>query len=112
MLQKGEISEAYNVGTGQEMHNIDMARLVLDTLGKPHDLIQHVEDRAGHDRRYALDISKLEALGWSSHHTPEEAIEKTVHWYVNNEWWWRKIKSGEYWEYYQRQYGDRVVLEL
>lgn len=111
VLREGEIGEVYNVGTGQEMHNIDMARLILDTLGKRHDLIQHVEDRAGHDRRYALDIGKLQALGWSSHHTPEEAIEKTVHWYVDNEWWWRKIKSGEYREYYQRQYGNRAVIK-
>lgn len=111
VLQKGEIGEAYNVGIGREMHNIDMARLILDTLGKPHDLIQHVEDRAGHDRRYALDVSKLQSLGWTSRHTPEEAIRKTVDWYVNNEWWWRKIKSGEYWEYYQRQYGNRAVLD-
>ena len=110
VLLNGEIGQVYNVGTGQEMHNIDMAQLILDTLGKPHDLIQHVEDRPGHDRRYALDISRLQALGWNSHHTPQEAIVKTVAWYVDNEWWWRKIKSGEYRAYYQRQYGNRAVL--
>ncbi len=110
VLRKGEMGGVYNVGTGQEMHNIDMARLILDVLGKPHDLIQHVEDRPGHDRRYALDISRLRALGWTSRHTPQEAIRKTVRWYVENEWWWRKIKSGEYREYYQRQYGSRAIL--
>ncbi|RME46414.1 MAG: NAD-dependent epimerase/dehydratase family protein, partial [Chloroflexi bacterium] len=110
VLRKGELGGVYNVGTGQEMHNIDMARLILDTLGKPYELIQHVEDRPGHDRRYALDISRLQALGWTSRHTPEEAIVKTVAWYVDNEWWWRKIKSGEYREYYQRQYGSRAIL--
>lgn len=110
VLRHGEIGQAYNVGTGQEMYNIDMARLILDTLGKPHDLIQHVEDRPGHDRRYALDISRLRTLGWTSRYTPQAAIEKAVAWYVDNEWWWRKIKSGEYWEYYRRQYGSRAVL--
>ncbi|MFQ5855800.1 MAG: dTDP-glucose 4,6-dehydratase [Anaerolineae bacterium] len=111
VLRHGEIGEVYNVGAGEEMYNIDMARLVLDTLGKPFDLVQHVEDRPGHDRRYALDINRLQALGWVSRHTPQEAIVKTVAWYVENEWWWRKIKSGEYWGYYQRQYGNRTIID-
>jgi len=111
VLQKGQPGEVYNVGTGVEICNIDMARAILDLLGKPYSLIQHVEDRPGHDRRYALDISKLKALGWTSRHTFPQALEKTVRWYVDNEWWWRKIKSGEYWEYYKRQYGQRAVLK-
>ncbi|MFQ6058384.1 MAG: dTDP-glucose 4,6-dehydratase [Anaerolineae bacterium] len=110
VLQKGQPGEVYNVGTGVETYNIDMARAILDLLGKPYSLIQHVEDRPGHDRRYALDCSKLQALGWTSRHTFEEALEKTVRWYVENEWWWRKIKSGEYAEYYRRQYGNRQLL--
>ncbi len=110
VLRKGRPGEVYNVGTGIETYNIEMARMILDLLGKPYSLIQHVEDRPGHDRRYALDISKLKALGWVSRHTFAEALEKTVRWYVENEWWWRKIKSGEYWEYYRRQYGTRAVI--
>lgn len=107
VLHKGVPGEVYNVGTGVETHNIDMAHKILDLLGRPRDLIEHVPDRAGHDRRYALDTSKLRALGWQSRHTFDQALEKTVRWYVDNEWWWRPIKSGEYQEYYQKQYVDR-----
>ncbi len=107
VLHRGKIGEVYNVGTGREVRNMDMARLVLKLLGKPETLIQHVADRAGHDRRYSLDVRKLLALGWEPAHTFEEALEKTVQWYVENEWWWRKLKSGEYREYYRKQYGER-----
>ncbi|MCD6291357.1 MAG: dTDP-glucose 4,6-dehydratase [Anaerolineae bacterium] len=110
VLQRGRIGEIYNVGTGQEMENIKMVEILLDELGKPRSLIQHVEDRPGHDRRYSLDVSKLKALGWQPRHTHEEAIRKTVRWYVENEWWWRKIRNGEFQEYYRRQYGQRRVL--
>ncbi|MCD4739348.1 MAG: dTDP-glucose 4,6-dehydratase, partial [Anaerolineae bacterium] len=100
----------YNVGTGAEMTNLEMTQIVLETLGKPESLIQHVEDRAGHDRRYALDVSKLRALGWESRHGCAEAIVKTVRWYAENEWWWRPIKGGElYQAYYQEQYGKRLA---
>lgn len=110
VLHRGRPGEVYNVGTGSEMRNIDMAHLVLDLLGKPHSLIQPVTDRPGHDRRYALDVSKLGALGWKSRHTCAEAIEKTTRWYVENEWWWRPIKSGQhYQDYYRRQYAGREV---
>ena len=86
-----------------------MARLMLKLLGKPESLIRHVTDRPGHDRRYSLDCSKLQALGWRSRHTFEQALEKTVRWYVDNEWWWRKIKSGDYMEYYKKWYGERLA---
>ncbi len=110
VLQRGAIGNVYNVGTGSEMRNLDMARLVLRLLGKPESLIQPVRDRPGHDRRYALDVSRLRALGWEPTHTCEEAIERTVRWYVENEWWWRPIKSGaHYQEYYRRQYGGREI---
>lgn len=110
VLHRGRPGEVYNVGTGSEMRNIDMAHLVLDLLGKPHSLIQPVTDRPGHDRRYALDVSKLGTLGWKSRHTCAEAIEKTTRWYVENEWWWRPIKSGQhYQDYYRRQYAGREV---
>jgi dTDP-glucose 4,6-dehydratase len=109
VLHKGQIGEIYNVGTGTEMCNIDMTRLVLEHLDKPESLIRVVEDRPGHDRRYALDVTKIRGLGWEPAHSCEEAIEATVRWYVDNEWWWRKIKTGEYLEYYKRQYGQRLA---
>jgi dTDP-glucose 4,6-dehydratase len=108
VLHQGAYGEAYNVGTEVETRNIDMARAILDMLGKPHSLLTHVADRAGHDRRYALDCGKLRALGWHSRHTFAEALEKTVRWYVENEGWWRAIKTGDYLEYYRRQYSERV----
>ena len=109
VLQRGQPGEIYNLGTGVEIRNIDMAKMMLKLLGKPESLIQHVKDRPGHDRRYSLNCDKIKALGWRSRHTFEEALEKTVQWYVDNEWWWRKIKSGEYLDYYRRQYEGREI---
>lgn len=111
VLQRGQLGEIYNVGTGAEMTNLEMTQIVLATLGKPESLIKHVEDRPGHDRRYALDVSKLRALGWESRHTCAEAVALTVRWYAENEWWWRPIKSGEFYRsYYQQQYGRRLSV--
>ncbi len=107
VLHKGALGEVYNVGTGVETHNIDMARKILGLLGKPESLLEYVPDRAGHDRRYALDTSKLQALGWRSRHSFDQALELTVRWFVENEAWWRPIKSGEYLEYYRKQYVER-----
>ena len=107
VLHKGAPGEAYNVGTGVETHNIDMARKLLDLLGKPHSLITFVHDRAGHDRRYAIDTSKLQALGWRSRHNFDQALEATVRWFADNQDWWRPIKSGEYLDYYRKQYVER-----
>ena len=107
VLHNGALGEVYNVGTGVETHNIDMARKILSLLGKPESLLEYVPDRAGHDRRYALDTSKLQALGWRSRHTFDQALELTVRWFVDNEAWWRPIKSGEYLEYYRKQYVER-----
>ena len=110
VLRKGEIGEIYNLGTGTETTNIAMANLILKLLDKPESLIQPITDRPGHDRRYALDCSKVEALGWKNQYNSEQAIEATVKWYVGNEDWWRKIKDGRhYQEYYQRQYAGREV---
>ena len=109
VLQQGEIGETYNVGTGTEITNLEMTRIVLATVGKPESLIKHVEDRPGHDRRYAMDVSKLQALGWECRHTCSEAIEKTTRWYMDNAGWWQPIKSGElYSQYYEKQYGARL----
>ncbi len=109
VLHQGVAGETYNVGSGVETRNIDMARLMLKLLGKPESLIRHVTDRPGHDRRYSLDCSKVHALGWSTRNTFEQALEKTVRWYVDNQWWWRKIKSGAYMEYYKKWYGERLA---
>jgi len=111
VLHNGVPGGVYNLGTGSEMYNIEMARMLLDILNKPHSLIEHVTDRPGHDRRYSIDCSKVMKLGWHSRHDFREALEKTVRWYVENEWWWRKIKSGEhYTEYYRCQYEERERL--
>lgn len=110
VLRHGEPGQVYNLGTGVETPNIEMTYLILKLLNKPESLIQPVTDRPGHDRRYALDCSKIQALGWRNAYNFEQAIEATVKWYVDNEAWWRKIKSGQhYQEYYQRQYEGREV---
>ena len=108
VLHKGELGHAYNIGTAEEMENMTMVEILLDALDKPHSLIRHVEDRPGHDRRYSLNTAKIQALGWQPRHTSEEAIRKTAVWYRDNEWWWRKIKEGDFKEYYQLQYGERL----
>ena len=110
VLQRGEPGQVYNIGTGVETHNIVMARAILDLLGKPYSLIRSVPDRPGHDRRYALEVSKIRALGRQSSHSFAQALEETVHWYVKNEWWWRPIKNGEHYRaYYQQQYDQRLA---
>ena len=109
VLHSGELGEIYNLGTGSETENMVMAHAILDLLDKPYSLIRHVTDRPGHDRRYSLNVDKIRALGWESRHEFPTAIERTVRWYVDNEWWWRKIKSGQYMEYYKQQYGQRLA---
>ena len=109
VLHKGELGQAYNIGPDVETPNIVMTKKMLDLLDKPHSLIKHVADRPGHDRRYSLDCAKIKALGWRPGHTFDQALEKTVKWYVENEWWWRKLKSGEYLEYYRKWYGQRLA---
>jgi len=108
VLQHGKPGEAYNLGGENEQHNIDVVHKMLKLLNKPESLIRSVEDRPGHDRRYALDNSKSRQLGWSPQGGFDEALECTVRWYQSNEWWWRKIKSGEYRQYYEAQYGQRL----
>ncbi|MEW6231606.1 MAG: dTDP-glucose 4,6-dehydratase [Chloroflexota bacterium] len=109
VLHRGQVGEAYNVGPDSETVNLHMAREILRLLGKPESLICYVADRPGHDRRYSLNCDKVKALGWRGEHSFEEALEKTVRWYVDHQWWWRKIKSGEYKEYYRRQYEARLA---
>lgn len=110
VLHKGTLGEIYNLGTGVETRNIDMARKLLAILNKPESLFQYITDRPGHDRRYALNVDKIKALGWRPRHDFDSALERTVRWYVDNPWWWRKIKSGEYYkDYYQQHYQGREV---
>jgi dTDP-glucose 4,6-dehydratase len=111
ILHEGEDGEVYNVGADHELTNLELTETILDLLGKPRSLIQFVEDRPGHDRRYSLDSSKSRALGWRARQGFEEALERTVRWYTDNRWWWEKLKAGEYERYYQKQYGTRRVLE-
>ncbi len=107
-LHKGETGEAYNIAGENQQHNIDVVKMMLGLLNKPESLVKHVPDREGHDRRYAMDCAKLRALGWERQHTFEGALQTTVQWYVENEWWWREIKTGEYLDYYKRQYAERL----
>lgn len=110
VLHKGAPGEIYNIGGENERTNIEVTHLILDTLGKPHSLIKHVEDRPGHDRRYALTNDKLRAdFDWHIDRNFEDAMRQTVQWYVDNEWWWRKIKTGEYLEFYKKQYTERLA---
>lgn len=108
-LHHGIAGEAYNIAGEDQRHNIDVTRLLLAALGKPETLIRHVPDRKGHDRRYAMNCDKLRALGWVQAHPFDTALTATVRWYVDNAWWWRKIKTGEYLEYYKRQYAARLA---
>jgi len=105
VLRNGTPGEAYNVGGPDEEENIDVVRRILDLTGRDESLIEHVTDRPGHDRRYSLSSDKVRALGWESRVRFEEGLERTVEWYRDNEWWWAPIRSGEYRDYYERQYG-------
>ena len=108
VLHQAPVGGVYNVGTGAETTGLQVARAVLDIMGKPRSLIEFVADRPGHDYRYALDISRITALGWEPQVTFAEGLERTVRWYQEHEDWWRPLKSGEYWEYYKRNYRPLV----
>ena len=109
IMTNGVLGEIYNIGGGNEMQNIEITRLILDHLSKPEGLIRFVEDRKGHDQRYALSINKLRQLGWEPKHDFTDGLRTTIDWYVSNNNWWRKIKSGEFREYYEQTYNLRVV---
>ncbi len=104
VLEKGTPGEAYNIGGGNERRNAEITDLILKRLGRPASLVRHVADRPGHDRRYSLDCGKLRALGWFPCAPFEEALDATIVWYAGNRAWWEPIKSGEYLEYYRKQY--------
>ena len=105
VLHEGRVGEAYNIGTGVETSGLEVANRVVELMGKPKDLITFVQDRKGHDYRYALDITKIRTeLGWEPLVGLAGGLEKTVRWYQENEAWWRPLKDDSYWEYYRRNY--------
>jgi dTDP-glucose 4,6-dehydratase len=108
-LRKGEAGHVYNVG-GQERENMDVVRRILELTGASPDLVRHVEDRPGHDRRYSVDSSKLSALGWRPTHSFDSGgLTETVDWYRDHRDWWEPIKSGDYKRYYDEQYAARLA---
>lgn len=108
ILHKGRVGEVYNVGGHNERTNLEVVRTILKALGKSEDLITYVTDRPGHDLRYAIDPQKLEQeLGWKPTYNFDTGIQQTIQWYLDNKQWWENIISGEYQNYFEKQYGDR-----
>ncbi len=105
VLREGIPGEIYNIGGGNERTNLEITDMILKHLKKPKTLIKRVPDRLAHDRRYSIDCAKMEQLGWRPQQPFEEGIQLTVVWYAENEWWWRKLKSGEYLDFYKKQYA-------
>jgi dTDP-glucose 4,6-dehydratase len=105
VLREGQAGEIYNIGGGNEVENVVLTRAILTSLGKPETLVRPVTDRPGHDRRYALDSSKMHRLGWRPARPFATALETTVEWYRTHEAWWKPIKSGAFKTYYARQYS-------
>jgi dTDP-glucose 4,6-dehydratase len=108
ILHRGREGEIYNIGGENERTNLDIVKFIVKELGEPESLITFVKDRPGHDRRYAIDPSKLrKELGWKSQIDFQGGLRETIRWYRDNREWWEKVKSGEYLEYYARMYGNR-----
>lgn len=106
VIRKGKPGEVYNVGGHNERCNIDIVKLILTTLGKSEELIKYVEDRKGHDLRYAIDPTKItKELGWVPRYNFDTGIKDTINWYLDNQEWWERIKNGEYMAYYNSQYA-------
>ena len=105
ILHKGKFGEVYNIGSSVEKKNVDITKIDLTELGFDKKMIENVDDRLGHDLRYAVDFSKLKKLGWQPEYKFDDAIRETIRWYKKNDWWWQPLKSGEYLEYYKKQYG-------
>jgi dTDP-glucose 4,6-dehydratase len=107
LLHKGELGEVYNIGTGNEKTNMEITKLILDIMGKSDDMIEYVQDRLGHDWRYALDNTKINKLGFVPEVDFRDGIAQLVEWFKENEDWWRDVKSGEYINYYKQQYNGK-----
>ena len=111
IIRKGRVGEVYNIGGHNERRNIDVVKTILKALKKPESLIEHVADRKGHDRRYAIDPTKIHGeLGWLPATKFEDGIQKTIQWYLDNRDWWQHIISGDYQDYYEKMYGHREKL--
>jgi len=109
VLEKGKPGEIYNVGGEAERTNLEITKHILQIIEKPESLMHYVTDRPGHDRRYAIDFSKIEKeIGWKPLYSLEEGLQQTVRWYMDHEDWWRRIKSGAYREFYEKHYGGRL----
>ena len=109
VLHRGKIGDVYNIGGNNEWYNIDIVKIILKLLGKGEDHITYVKDRPGHDRRYAIDSSKIMSeLGWAPKYQFDGGIEKTIKWYVDNENWWRRIMKGEYIHYFEKNYSNKM----
>ena len=109
VLHRGKTGEVYNIGGNNEWYNIDIVKIILKLLGKSEGQINYVKDRPGHDRRYAIDSSKIMSeLGWKPAYQFDGGIEKTIKWYVDNEQWWRRIMKGEYLKYYEQNYSGKL----
>ena len=112
IIRKGRVGEVYNIGGHNERRNIDVVKTILKELGKPESLIAHVADRKGHDRRYAIDPTKIhEKLGWEPTTKFEDGIKLTIKWYLEHRDWWMGIISGDYQTYYERMYDQRAKME-
>ena len=105
VLERGEPGEVYNVGGPDEAPNLEVVRKIIEYTGQDASLIEYVTDRPGHDRRYSLASEKVRGLGWQAQMRFADGLERTVSWYRDNRWWWEPIRSGEYFAYYERQYG-------
>lgn len=111
VYEKGKAGEAYNVGARNERQNLEVVTSILDALDKPHSLIKYVTDRLGHDRRYAIDPTKIETeIGWKPQTKWEDGLQKTVQWYLDNREWVSRIRNGSYRDYYQMQYGTEIII--
>ena len=105
VLEKGKTGEVYNIGGNNEKANIEIVRLFLEILGKPEELITYVQDRPGHDRRYAIDNTKITTeLGWAPDYTFEEGMKETIQWYLDHPGWVERVTSGVYQKYYEKMY--------
>lgn len=109
VIHSGRVGEVYNIGGNNERTNFQIVKTILEELNKPESLITYVQDRPGHDRRYGIDPTKIsQELGWKPKHNFETGIKETIQWYLSNEDWWTRIQSGEYQDYYAKQYGERL----
>ena len=111
MLEKGEAGQVYNVGGPDEKTNIEVVKTILELTGQDESLISHVEDRLGHDLRYSPRLGEDQRLGWKAQVGFDEGIERTVNWYRDNPEWWGPLRSGEYREYYEKQYGTKLAAD-